>query len=787
MITKIKSFLLNRTTCIAITSILLQLIIAYIPQYLPNSIYVKLVENMLNKVFLEQSFLFWPEKLITLICFVGQLLCAGLGILCICLWGNKAELKNSESQKHTNFFNKYNAIIISVAIIAITVLSAWYANIFFFTKPLVPNSWYGYPEKYLLKQKISSERVIVDSHFLHEKYNLAGVSVYSPERDLGKNPLSPSSRKAALPEKKIQNYLDKQNEKYLKDFFLAKTSCSTKYIKQLPIKLLPFCDYQNQCVSGLIDKENVSVKINKAAKDNLDITSLLIPDNYFNLEHNWNFYKHTDRFIFHHHNFLLGSANELNLGRPTKEVNIQYGYGHTIAIQKILSFLNSFDFSSYLKLLYSTYFVYFFTSLIIFYVITRNLKLTTLLGLLFFCTLNHAGWPATIIAPGLTPSKHIFDILSIFILWYGLKDNKQQLVKLPLFFLLLLINLWYDFSFGFLLAFSYIISFSILVIIQKKKNLPRNLSYIFICCLFIILVKLLFPVKNTIAEYMFLGIVGLPISSFNAFYILAILSCFLFLIIWYSKNLPENILATLLTLGLYSCGLLSYYIFSSDLYHLLTILPVIMFFVIATLHFTIFSMGNLPRNFFTYAQTLTMVYITYIVIISFNHQIFSYNKYTDIVNQYVMEEWKNPKLQIASNAEEKIFQQAIDLISKYTPNTKKDIAIFSRYDNIIPFAAGKYSNLPIQDLQWLLMSPKEYNQITTYFKTEKPKYLFVDTDIERNFEYDRPFIQSPHLIIVEHLFRVGRLKLMQKLWNEIKCKYKLQEKTPLLSVYELIQ
>ena len=134
----------------------------------------------------------------------------------------------------------------------------------------------------------------------------------------------------------------------------------------------------------------------------------------------------------------------------------------------------------------------------------------------------------------------------------------------------------------------------------------------------------------------------------------------------------------------------------------------------------------------------------------------------------------------------KIFQQAIDLIQKYTPEKKKDIAIFSRYDNIIPFAADKYSNLPIQDLQWLLISSKEYHQIIQFFNVKKPKYLFVDTDIERNFEYDRPFIQSPQLIIIEHLFRIGRLKLMQKLWNEIKCNYKLQEKTPLLTVYEHI-
>ena len=203
-----------------------------------------------------------------------------------------------------------------------------------------------------------------------------------------------------------------------------------------------------------------------------------------------------------------------------------------------------------------------------------------------------------------------------------------------------------------------------------------------------------------------------------------------------------------------------------------------------TLFFTICSMDNLPKNFFAYAQVLTLLFIAFIIISSFHRQIFFYNKYTDLVNQYVVEEWKNPKLPIASNAEEKIFQQAIDLICKYTPKEKNDIAIFSKYDNIIPFAAGKYSNLPIQDLQWLLMSSKEYNQITSYFNNKKPKYLFVDTDIERNFEYDRPFVQYPQVIFVEHLFRVARLKLIQKLWNEIKCNYKLQEKTPLLSVYE---
>ena len=103
MITKIKSFLLNRTTCIAIISLALQFVIAYLPKYLPNSIYEKLVNNMLNTVLLEQSFLFWPEKLVTLICFIGQLICVGIGILSICFLSNKATIKKQNKKKILHF------------------------------------------------------------------------------------------------------------------------------------------------------------------------------------------------------------------------------------------------------------------------------------------------------------------------------------------------------------------------------------------------------------------------------------------------------------------------------------------------------------------------------------------------------------------------------------------------------------------------------------------------------------------------------------------------------------
>ena len=77
------------------------------------------------------------------------------------------------------------------------------------------------------------------------------------------------------------------------------------------------------------------------------------------------------------------------------------------------------------------------------------------------------------------------------------------------------------------------------------------------------------------------------------------------------------------------------------------------------------------------------------------------------------------------------FVDSISLIQAYAP-TNNAIHLISKYDNLLPFLAKKYSAMPFFDLQWFLLTDKEVNLCIERIQTQKPPYLFVDTDIERD-------------------------------------------------------
>ena len=149
-----------------------------------------------------------------------------------------------------------------------------------------------------------------------------------------------------------------------------------------------------------------------------------------------------------------------------------------------------------------------------------------------------------------------------------------------------------------------------------------------------------------------------------------------------------------------------------------------------------------------------------------------------------VEAWKNPRIRLQMTAREEPFEQAVRLIRKYTPPERKGIAMISRFDNILPFAAGKYSDLPYPDLQWFVISKRERSEVLRYFAEKKPRFVFVDTDIGKNIATEDPAYVITKPIKDEYIARIGRMKLFPALWRRVGPDYVLKEQTPMISVWE---
>jgi hypothetical protein len=97
--------------------------------------------------------------------------------------------------------------------------------------------------------------------------------------------------------------------------------------------------------------------------------------------------------------------------------------------------------------------------------------------------------------------------------------------------------------------------------------------------------------------------------------------------------------------------------------------------------------------------------------------------------------------------------------------------------------------MPFSDLSWFLITTKETNVCIDYLRSEKPAYLFVDTDIERNLNGDvitAEFSSEENYngeLAIESRRRVLRLNLLNQIFSSIRDEYEPIKRGILLTAY----
>jgi hypothetical protein len=123
--------------------------------------------------------------------------------------------------------------------------------------------------------------------------------------------------------------------------------------------------------------------------------------------------------------------------------------------------------------------------------------------------------------------------------------------------------------------------------------------------------------------------------------------------------------------------------------------------------------------------------------------------------------------------------KGINIIRKYSADGY-GIYIISRYDNLLPFLAERYSLMPFFEMSWHLFSDWESKQAIEMLRNRKPRYLFVDTHMGgENYMWD---ILYPYFYN-ESASRRGRNMEMNKVFMAVSEDYEKIEEGPLLSVY----
>lgn len=501
------------------------------------------------------------------------------------------------------------------------------------------------------------------------------------------------------------------------------------------------------------------------------------------LEFHWQI---LNRFFFHHQNFVLGPINEINMDKNPHQSYMQYGYINTLVIKNILRFFGPIQLDHYIKVLFSFYYLYYALFFLLLILLFKDIRYIVPIMLLCTAAFNYINFDFLLIAPGVNPLRHFFDLFVFcFLFLYLFKKNRGYL-SLALF--AGLIATAANPQFGLCAYLALTITITTKWLLSDKTNLRKIRSICFFLVFAaagIITYKLTNIGSSTLDNYYLAGLLGFPLRHFIFIGILFLVGIG-YIIIIHALSRKDTFAYVALFSMLYLQFALLYYVWGSDLAHL--------FVLNSVLAITIFSLLKLAVENYTLLKEKNHILLTWVglcaLLVYLPSVIYSYHikaQFDHVFTTHKTYKWNLPTAKFISTINPAYFSDSIHLIQAFS--SSNSIYIISKYDNILPFLAGKYSAMPYFDLPWLDIGETETKNCIDAIINNKPTYLFVDSDIDR--PYARDIINAASIIgssqdglAAESVDRVARLNGLKIIFAAIKDDYQPIQSAQLITVYK---
>lgn len=485
------------------------------------------------------------------------------------------------------------------------------------------------------------------------------------------------------------------------------------------------------------------------------------------------------RFMFHHNSFIYVPIHELEMSKDMETINAQYGLGSAWIFSKFFAITDGISIEIWFQLLYGAYYVYFLFFIAVTYLLTRNIPITAVIFLLALASVNSRGYDFLILPPGESPWRHFFDLWVVFFLYYFGKTQKVIFYWLALFFGI--ISIFINPQIGAMIFFPIVI-IGIVYLALQKKSFFSILTGILVAIILAIIVFKVSSSANDLARYYVDGVIGFPISAKQMLYFLLLIAFGYTIMLKILPQISNEKVLPLLFLFFYAQELLLYVVwhYNGDG------LKARAFIYILTIALILFY---LSKSWSKKLHSMVFILVTMYAIVTYGKSVdklfHTKQEYDEIFETHVTYEWNMDRAHFISTMNPREFQNGIDLIQKYS-NDQNGIYIISEYDNLLPFLANKYSLMPFFDLKWYLITPKELDKSIKSIQSNKPKYIFVDSNINRNYKKEVIDLKTPVIgyLHQESVWRVQRLMLLKQIFDTVGVEYDLVEKGTLISVYK---
>lgn len=661
----------------------------------------------------------------------------------------------------------------AVLVMVMSIHLVWIFSPYVLQRIPIGNDYLDIPEQTLVADKY------VDNHEFINSRNLFGLNKYNPLIDNGSAPVPLGARIIKIQDNELlsQFVAGSGGYKFRYDSKRGELIVSGQMTAGEFQRLIAIADSKKEeqaiMTLYLADKKRMERRqytdeeLEFLRKNQLGLTTQPLAGHYF-----------------HHHNQLTGVLNYLAVSGDFDGAQYLYGWGSTVLIDYLVKALGGLTFENYLSALYIFYPAYYLIFLVLVYFVFKQASYVAAGAVLAFGFLLLLGFQSIHFAPGFNPLRHFFDLFVLGGFVAYLRSGRFGSLILTLAFAAL--GVMANTEFGLVLFASLIATLVVRGVLEKGFSWRISVAiFAAITGTVLFLNFVLRGQGNPTLIYMLMG-VSVPETAYVRLYFLTTVFLVGYFFLWRMKPRAETSLWYLsLLLFWYSQGSLLYYVWNPAPNHLHAIAPI---WILSCLTF----LALVLRVWFTTAQEGGVVHylafggvlLLYLPAMAFYH--IDRTTYYDVFDSHRVYQWTFNRAHIKTTMNPVPFENAISLIKKYSQDR---LYLISKYDNLVPFLAERYSAMPFPEVALSLVSDRELKRCIDTIRRDRPEYLFVDTDVERDLSGDiyqfgeRPIPHSEALRDAS----VGRVKVLSGLrdvFSGIRSEYDLLEQGFLISVYK---
>ncbi len=678
-------------------------------------------------------------------------------------------------QSYFSAANKNNYIYYGIVAAAWLILCLAIAPFLKLTSLQVSNDYLWVPEKTYLQDKLVDNRQFVMSHGIGGLYQ--GYAIRSAD-ELNINQFNHIS----VPQGTGVNELV-ESDKYHYEYVVPLQALLIKKLRVTSEDKERLCGKVGEESCQLISKGDLTSDINRpesseaaefTIKNMRELLGQILAGHYF-----------------HHQYAMLGPVNELMLGKSPTSINYLYGLGnaHFLAFA-FNNIWHQMTFEYFTFTLYSFYLLYFFLYGFCCYILLRDIRYVALTTAIVVGLTLMVGHELIRVAPGFNPLRHFLDIFLIASFYAYLYARRFNALFLSISLICGLLAIYASKEFGLMMFFSLAAAAGIYILSSSKRY--RDLLLLIAATFGLIAVHTYESASAAASDMSIYAMLGVSVAPSNRLVAILLLLmvfvsyCCLFYI-YMKKGSRYSPLYVCLLLFFYCQCLWVYFAWYTEPGHLFSTSAIwVLFFVMIYKEVSPLILLNKPLERSLLAIGTAMA--VFVLLFGSARYFIGEHGYRNIFNNHLVYQWNFPNAHFQSTMDPSVFEEGVGMLKSYSDGNA--IYIISKYDNLLPFLAGKYSAMPYLELSTSLVTDHEVAAAVNAILVNKPKYLFVDSDINStNFgDILDPSTKLKKMIDPDSL-SAGRVRVLsesKRVFKKVASQYRLIKSGYLVSVYEHI-